>query len=180
MSTVTVFEVPRKSQPEEFRQIFDQYYDLVYGTAYGILRREEDAEDVVQSVFYYLLRAERPPDLTKNPKGYFYRAAVNLSLRTIRTRERYALTDDIERFEALTEAVDSGSTEELDQRLWAAIAELGETAAQIVILRYIQNCSIEEIAKIVGTTRSTVAVSLFRSRAKLKKLIRASQTGGES
>ena len=180
MSTVTVFEVPRKPQPEEFRQIFEQYHELVYRTAYGILRREEDAEDVVQSVFYYLLRAERPPDLTKNPKGYFYRAAVNLSLRTIRTRERYALTGDIERFEASREAVDAGSTEELDQQLWAAIAELGETAAQIVILRYIRNCSIEEIAKSVGTTRSTVAVSLFRSRARLKKLIRASQSGGES
>jgi RNA polymerase sigma-70 factor, ECF subfamily len=179
MSTVTVFEVPRKPQPEEFRQIFEQYYDLVYRTAYRILRRQEDAEDVVQSVFYYLLRAELPPDLTKNPKGYFYRAAVNLSLRTIRTRERYALTGDIERFE-LREAADSGSTEELDQRLWKAIAELGETAAQIVILRYIQNCSIAEIAKVVGTTRSTVAVSLFRSRARLKKLIRASQSGGKS
>jgi len=176
MSTVTVFEVPRKPHPEQFRQIFEQYYDLVYRTAYGILRCEEDAEDVVQSVFYYLLRAERPPDLTKNPKGYFYRAAVNLSLRTIRTRERYALTGDIERFEA----TDSGKTEELDQHLWAAIAELSETAAQIVILRYIHNCSIEEIAKVVGTTRSTVAVSLFRSRARLRKLIRASQSGGES
>ena len=179
MSTVTVFEVPRKPQPEEFRQIFEQYYDLVYRTAYRILRRQEDAEDVVQSVFYYLLRAELPPDLKKNPKGYFYRAAVNLSLRTIRARERYALTGDIERFE-LREAADSGSAEELDQRLWKAIAELGETAAQIVILRYIQNCSIAEIAKVVGTTRSTVAVSLFRSRARLKKLIRASQSGGKS
>ena len=118
------------------------------------MRRQEDAEDVVQSVFYYLLRAELPPDLTKNPKGYFYRAAVNLSLRTIRTRERYALTGDIERFEA-TEAADSGNTEELDQQLWAAIAELSETAAQIVILRYIHNCSIDEIAKFFGTTRST-------------------------
>jgi RNA polymerase sigma factor (sigma-70 family) len=87
MSTVTVFEVPRKPQPEEFRQIFEQYYDLVYRTAYGILCREEDAEDVVQSVFFSLLQAERLPDLTKNPKGYFYRAAVNLSLRTIRARE---------------------------------------------------------------------------------------------
>jgi RNA polymerase sigma factor (sigma-70 family) len=92
----------------------------------------------------------------------------------------YALTGDIERFEASTEAADPGSTEELDQRLSAAIAELSETAAQIVILRYIHNCSIEEIAKLVGTTRSTVAVSLFRSRARLKKLIRASQSGGES
>jgi RNA polymerase sigma factor (sigma-70 family) len=90
------------------------------------------------------------------------------------------LTGDTEVFEALRETVDSAGIEELDQRLWAAIAQLSESAAQIVILRYIQNCSIEEIAKLVGTTCSTVAVSLFRSRAKLKKLIRASQSGGDS
>jgi len=59
--------------------------------------------------------------------------------------------------------------------LWQAIAELNETAAQILILRYVHQCSLATIASVLGTTRSTVAVSLFRSRARLKKLIRASQ-----
>jgi RNA polymerase sigma factor (sigma-70 family) len=69
--------------------------------------------------------------------------------------------------------------EELERRLYEGIHQLHEGAAQIVILRYVHDYSIAEIAKSLGTTRSTVAVSLFRSRARLKKLILAAQAFGE-
>jgi hypothetical protein len=69
MSTVTVVEKPMKPQPEDFREMFEEHYDLIYRTAYSITRKSEDAEDVVQAVFLYLFGSQRPPDLTKNPKG---------------------------------------------------------------------------------------------------------------
>ena len=70
---------------------------------------------------------------------------------------------------------DSLADEEMDRRLWSAIAELNEGAAHILILRYIHEYSLADIAKLLGTSRSAVGVSLFRTRARLKKLIRASQ-----
>lgn len=174
MSTARVLEL-RKPALQEFGQIFQEHYDLVYRTAYSITRTAEDAEDVVQSIFLRLLRRESLPDLTSNPKGYFYRAAVNLSLKTIRSRQRHVLTGDSEKFESAGNTATSDSDEELDRVLWHAIAELNEGAAQTLILRYIHGYSLAEIAKLLGTTRSTVAVSLFRSRMRLKKFIRASQ-----
>jgi uncharacterized protein (TIGR03435 family) len=75
MSTVRVLEL-RKPALQEFGQIFQEHYALVYRTAYSITRTAEDAEDVVQSIFLRLLRRESLPDLSSNPKGYFYRAAV--------------------------------------------------------------------------------------------------------
>jgi RNA polymerase sigma factor (sigma-70 family) len=174
MSTVTAFDVT-KSPLQELGQIFEEHYDLTYRTAFGITRSAEDAEDVVQAIFLQLLRREFPPDLTRNPNGYFYRAAVNISLQAIRARKRQILTGDRKQFEISTETENSGSNEAMDRRLWRAIAELNETAAEILILRYIHGYSLANIAKVLGTTRSTVAVSLFRSRARLKKLIRASQ-----
>jgi RNA polymerase sigma factor (sigma-70 family) len=177
MSTVTVLELMQKPSLQEFGRIFEEYYELVYRTAYSITRTPQDAEDVVQTIFLQLLRREAPPDLTKNPKGYFYRAAVNVSLKTIRLRERHILSGETEQLEAANDSrsadrADHG--EEMDRRLWQAIAELNESAAHILILRYIHNYSLSDIARLLGTSRSTVAVSLFRSRAQLKKLIRAS------
>src|SRR5262245_26566736 len=177
MSTVTVFELGKPSL-QDFGQIFEQHYDLVCRTAYSITRTTEDAEDVAQTIFLRLLRQESPPDLTKNPRGYFYRAAVNVSLKMIRRRDRHILTGDSEQLGAATDQSEWDRDEDLDRLLWSAIAELNEAAAQILILRYIHNLSLAEIAKLVGTSRSAVAVSLFRSRARLKKLIRASQGGG--
>jgi RNA polymerase sigma factor (sigma-70 family) len=82
------------------------------------------------------------------------------------------LTDNIELLDQRMGA--SGLTaDELDRRLHEAIAELNPAATQILILRYVHNYSLADIARLMGTTRSTVAVSLFRSRARLKKLVRA-------
>jgi RNA polymerase sigma-70 factor (ECF subfamily) len=170
MSTVTVSELTQKRSPQEFGRIFEEYYDLVYRTAYSITRTAEDAEDVVQTIFLRLLRREAPPNLANNPKGYFYRAAVNVSLRTLRARDRLVLSDASERLAASPESVDHD--DEMDRFLWQAIAELNESAAQVVILRYVHNYKVADIATLLGTSRSTVAVSLFRSRARLKKLIR--------
>jgi RNA polymerase sigma factor (sigma-70 family) len=106
MPTVTVLESMQKRSLQEFGRLFEEYYDLVYRTAYSITRTPEDAEDAVQTIFLRLLRREAPPDLTKNPKGYFYRAAVNASLRTVRTRNRQVLSGDSERLAASPESTD--------------------------------------------------------------------------
>jgi RNA polymerase sigma factor (sigma-70 family) len=179
MPTVTLPEAMRKPPLKNFGRIFQEYYDLVYRTAYSVTRKAEDAEDVAQAVFLRLLRLEVPPDLTKNPKGYFYRAAVNASLRLIRSRSRMVLAGDSEQREASTEAGNSDNDEALDRQLWAAIAELNDRAAQMLILRYVQGHSLAEVAKILGTSSGVVAVSLFRSRARLKKLIRAAEAAGK-
>jgi RNA polymerase sigma-70 factor (ECF subfamily) len=85
MSTATLSGVISEPlPPEELDRIFREHYQLVYRTAYGVTGRAEDAEDVLQTLFLRLLRRGLPLDLMKNPKAYLYRAAVNLSLNTIR------------------------------------------------------------------------------------------------
>jgi RNA polymerase sigma factor (sigma-70 family) len=85
---------------KEIDQIFREYYSLVFRTAYGVTGSPEDAEDVVQTIFLRMLRSEFPPECMRSPKAYLYRAAVNLSLNTVRQRARHVLTNDAERFEA--------------------------------------------------------------------------------
>jgi RNA polymerase sigma factor (sigma-70 family) len=53
------------------------------------------------------------------------------------------------------------------------MTELSPKAAEILILRYVHGYSDAEIAKFLGTSRGTIAVSLFRSRSRLRKVIRA-------
>jgi RNA polymerase sigma-70 factor (ECF subfamily) len=173
MSAVTLFSVTRKASTQEFDPIFREHYQLVYRTAFSVTGTPEDADDVVQTIFLRLLGRESPPDLKKNPKGYFYRAALNLSLNTVRLRKRQILVGDSEIFDRAVYATDADPQEKMDMRLWEAIAELHPSAAEMLVLRYVHGYSIRDIAKLLGTTSSTVAVSLFRSRARLKKIIRA-------
>ena len=172
MSTVAASDVDREALPQELEEIFRKHYQLVYRTAYSVTGSTEDAEDVLQSLFLRLIGRGFPADLKKNPKGYLYRAAFNLSLNVLRSRKRHPSAGAVEHGETAAPTTDSEFAEEMDKCLREAIAHLHPNAAQILILRYVHNCSDTEIAKLLGTSRGTIAVSLFRSRARLKKLIR--------
>ena len=164
--------------PEDFEDLFQEHYLLVYRTAYGITGRVEDAEDVAQTVFLRLLKRDflraEATGFMKNPKGYLYRAAVNLSLTIVQTRQRRARTETSEEFAVAVPSRASSRAEELHRKLYEAIAQLNPKAASILILRYLHNYSDADIAKLLGTSRGVIAVTLYRSRARLKKLMGAS------
>ena len=161
-----------------FEGIFREHYQTVYRTAYGVLGNAYDAEDVAQTIFLRLLHRHSSREVRKNPGAYLYRAAVNESLTLIRKRKRHILTGDPERFEAPAPVAVAESAEEIHKRLYEAVAELSRGAAEILILRYVHDYSDSAIAKLLGTSRGTIAVSLYRSRARLRKLLRVSSSGG--
>ena len=174
MQTASVLRMAGEPFTQEFEELFQAHYELVFRTAYGVTGRVEDAEDVVQTVFLRLLKRERPRDFLKNPRGYLYRAAVNLSLTIVQTRKRRALTEASEELAAVVPARASSRAEELHRTLYEAIAELKPKAASILVLRYLHDYSDAEIAKLLGTSRGVIAVTLYRSRARLKKIMKAS------
>jgi RNA polymerase sigma-70 factor, ECF subfamily len=165
--------------PQDFEDLFQEHYILVYRTAYGVTGRVEDAEDVVQTVFLRLLQRDfrlkaEATGFMKNPKGYLYRAAVNLSLTVVQRRQRRARTETSEELAVAVPSRASSRAEELHRKLYEAIAQLNPKAASIVILRYLHNYSDADIAALLGTSRGVIAVTLYRSRARLKKLLDAS------
>jgi RNA polymerase sigma-70 factor (ECF subfamily) len=172
MLAVTTAKVKSQLTDSEFDQLFRDHYQLVYRTAFSVTRSEADAEDVLQTVFVRLISREIPPDVKKNPKAYLYRAAFNRAVDIVRARRRDISPVDAGR---LANVVSPGwmLAEETERRLYDAIATLHPASVQILMLRYVHNHSLAEIASLLGTTRSTVAVSLFRSRMRLRKLIRA-------
>ena len=172
MSTVTLSDVTRTPLMQELDRMFREYHQLIYRTAYGVTGSREDAQDIVQTIFLRLLRQEFQHDLKTNPKAYLYRAAVNLSLTTIQKRQRHVQIEATEHIEKIaTDPSESDSAEDLHRRLYAAIAELDPDVAHTLVLRYVHRYSIAEIAKLLGKSRSAVAVGLFRSRVRLKQLI---------
>jgi len=172
MATARMPQVTDSPFSAEFEALFDEHYVLVYRTAYGITGRVEDAEDVVQTIFLRLLQRGASRDFMKNPAGYLYRAAVNGSLTTVERRRRHAATDDVEAAANLIPAGQPTRAEEMHRRLHEAIAQLSRKSADIVILRYLHDRSDAEIATLLGTSRGVIAVTLYRARVRLKKLLR--------
>lgn len=172
MSTVTVTDPIQSPVSEEFDRIYREHAPLVYRTAWGVLGRREDAEDVLQTIFLKLLRREFPPDLRKNPRAYLYRSAVNLSLDMLKAqRRRPAAVEDAESIGKAVSIGESEIDEALYQRLYEAIGRLAPEAAEVILLHYMQKKNTAEIAKMLGISRTSVAVRLFRARKRLRKLL---------
>src|SRR5262245_14841600 len=172
MSTAIVPDAMTAPSTWKFDDLFRKYCDMVHATAYGVTGSYEDAEDIVQIIFLRLLRRGMPADFDKNPKAYLYRAAVNQSLTTIRTRRRRLMTEK-EPHDVPSPPDEAGHAEELHRQLYAAIAKLKPRSAEIIILRYVHNYSDAQIAKFLGCSRGAVALSLYRSRGHLKRFLSA-------
>lgn len=158
--------------PGGFERIFREQYDFVHRTAERITGNAQDAEDVLQTLFLRLLGRELCGDVQVNPRGYLYRATVNIALDVLRARKRRAASDDSAELEEPSLRSVSRGEEEVLARLRDALADLNPKAAEILILRHVHGYSDAEIAKLLRTSRGTIAVSLVRTRARLRKSIR--------
>src|SRR5262245_52594817 len=146
MSTTAVPKQQDTSASPDFERLFREHAPLVYRTAYAVMGNREDADDILQTVFVKLLRRECPPDLARNPEAYLYRAAVNLSLDTLKIRRRQPQrTDDPEHVQA-PPSTEVTFDDALHRHLYEAIAQLTPEAAEILILRYVHNTSDARIA----------------------------------
>lgn len=178
---MSIASVPRANEPvaAEFEEIFREHSRMVYRTAFTITGNHPDADDVLQNIFLTLLEREFPLDFRTSARAYLYRAAVNMSLKVIRSRKRRRLADGVELLEAPPPLTEANPDEETRRSLREAIARLKPRAVEILILRYEHGYSDAEIAKMLGKSRGTVAVTLYRARAKLKKLLRVHSGGND-
>lgn len=180
MRTAAVPTAAGVSVATEFEELFRDHYQLVYRTAYSVTGSRQDAEDVLQTIFLRLLRRGLPPGLANNPAGYLYRAAVNVSLNTVRTRKRQRETGGVERLLVPVSREETPPDDGMRRRLLDAIGQLRPRAVEILILHYEHGYSDAQIATLLGASRGTIAVTLYRLRARLKKLLMQSDPGGRT
>lgn len=174
--------VPEPVEPsiptlDTLEQLFQEHHERVYRAAYRVTRNAADAEDVLQTIFVRLIQQDPPTALGPGVGGYLYRAAVNAGLDVLRGRRRSRAVDfdnnadEIDRRHATPKAVTEERLKrvELDDRLRQMLAELSPRAAEIFSLRYFEDHSNTEIARLLGISRTSVAVTLHRTRHTLQK-----------
>jgi RNA polymerase sigma factor (sigma-70 family) len=89
----------------------------------------------------------------------------------IRSRRRRVLIGDLQFFEIAESSLTPTVDEATIQRLHNAISKLSPRTVEILLLRYVHAYTEPEIAKQLGRSRGTIAVTLFRSRNRLRKLL---------
>ena len=142
--------------------LYEKYGKLLFRISYAILCSREDAEDAVQEVFYkYLVKQPIFRD-ADHEQAWFLRVASNQSKDILRRRKiRTTLTlEEIEEYEIAPEQA----------TILQDLFSLPETYKMVMILHYLEDLSVQDIARSQGLSVSAVKMRLARGREMLKNI----------
>ena len=179
MQTAAVNETA-PSEPFGLENVFREHQRRVFRAAFRITGNAPDAEDVLQTVFLRLARQGDAASVT-NPSSYLYRAAVNAALdllRARRERSNIALEEVHDAPDRPAQRPDQvHEAAELREWLRQAIAGLSPRAAEVFALHHLEGLDNREIARALGVSRVSVAVTLHRARRRLQRELGAMRKG---
>lgn len=172
----------RAGTPEAQRAVFDRYRDRVHAIALHYLKGDDAAaQDVTQEVFVRFFRAAAGFRADARLSTYLYRAVANACTDELRRRRRFLFLGDIP--ESLQPEDESAATAVFggpgaDPRIQRAVQSLSPKLRLVVLMRYYDDLSYDEIAAALEITPGTVASRLNRAHEQLARLLGNSFEGG--
>jgi len=155
-----------------FKQIMDRYKEYAMAIALNMLMNREDAEDACQDAFVATFRNLNRFDPRRNFKNWFASILCHGCLSRIRKRKRFRLF--LGRFgseQPMAFEAPSSLTSSLPDSIPYAMNHLGPKERLALYLWSREGFSGEEIAAVLGCSRKTAYVHLYRARVKLKTLL---------
>jgi RNA polymerase sigma-70 factor (ECF subfamily) len=166
------------TSPVTFAEGVREHQDEVYGVALRITGDRDAALDVASSTFLKAYRAFDRYDQTRPLRHWLLRIATNEAITYVRKRGRELRRRvDVEQASALADAKAAPDAESVARedraRIRAAVSLLPELYRVVIVLRYFNELSVDEIAQVTGRPASTVGVQLLRGRALLRAALEA-------
>jgi RNA polymerase sigma-70 factor (ECF subfamily) len=155
----------RRGESVAFRELFERYKDKVYSVALRYSGDAETAQDIAQDTFVKLFAAIGGFRGDSSFDSWLYRMVVNSCFdhkrRTRRFLPMIAGVFDLLRAPGAT-ALDDVLREEMSDRVRAVVDGLPPEQRMVIVLRYTQGLSYEEIGEAMGCSAGTVASRLNR------------------
>lgn len=168
----------KKKDPEAFAQLYGLYVTPIYRFIYFKVATRQDAEDLTSEVFLkiwqYITETDHRID---NLRALLYRTARNLVIDTYRKKAKRDLVQDSEvlntiedeRQQSLLSNIETGMEME---NIELVLRRIKDDYREIIILHYIEELSIGEIAKILDKSKGSVRVALHRALKVARELLK--------
>ena len=162
----------RDEAVQAFETLYRRHRDYVTRVAQRFGADRQAAVDVLQETFIYLLKKFPPAGeglvLTAQLRSLLYPVAKNLSLSSLRQRARI---DDSEEFDPdrLPAPGAPDPAERDPARLSAAVARLSAERREVLLLRFVDDMSLQDIADTLSIPLGTVKSRLHLAVRELRE-----------
>ncbi len=159
-----------------FEEIFELTSNDLYRFVRGLCGNDEVAEDVVAATY---LRAWRSARSYRQGSGNYRRWILRIARNQVtdywRTSNRTVPIDEMD-FPISEGSPGEKDTNEMRREVDRLLAVLTPEQREVVVLRYIDNKSYEEIGKLLGKRQGAVRAQLLRALRHMRKVMNDATT----
>ena len=150
---------------DELEQVMNTYGNMLFRLCLVMLGNSADAEDALQEVMLKYYR--KAPTFTdeEHKKAWLIKVATNQCRDILRFRAKHPLAED-------TDIYEYKNSESENSGILDALMTLPEKFRLVLILHYVEEYSVKDIACIIGKTPSAVKMRLQKGRKLLKEVYR--------
>ena len=162
------FDTSASGYTEAIEALYDQFGQRLYRTAWGMLGRQEDAEDAVQEVFVALVRYQVKLEEVEDMTAYLFTALRRAAARLAKSRaKKPTASDDVVR--QLADRSDHDDTSAIHgERLERALGALPREQREVVALKIDGELTFAQISQATGVSLNTVASRYRYALGKLR------------
>lgn len=166
--------------PAVHNELVNRYQKKLFVYIYRFVRNKEEAEDLLQNVFFKVYKYCKDFDTNRKFSSWIYRIAHNEAVNYIKRKnikkfislEEFVSTKD--RIETKTDAkspMEVWLRKELRKEMEKAMKKLPDKYREVLEMRYFAEKSYEEISKILKKPVNTVGTLVNRAKRKLEDII---------
>ncbi|WP_053361359.1 RNA polymerase sigma factor SigW [Bacillus sp. FJAT-27251] len=172
-----------KGDQNAYGEIVELYKDKIFQLCYRMLGNRHEAEDIAQEAFIRAYINIHSFNQNKKFSSWIYRIATNLCIDRIRKKKPdYFLdaevpgTDGLNMYSQIASEASLPEDEleslELQETVQKEIAKLPEKYRTVIVLKYIEELSLNEISEILDLPLGTVKTRMHRGREALRQQLR--------
>ncbi|HLQ05216.1 MAG TPA: RNA polymerase sigma factor [Verrucomicrobiae bacterium] len=163
-----------RGESAAFGLLYDKHVAAIYRYVYYRVRDDAEAEDLTSDVFMRALKAMPRYEPRQAFLAWLYRIARNAVIDRARRGNRQVSYEDALEHPTPDQIVvpdEQVLAHSDNETLRGALAKLTPLQQEVIVLRFLEGYSTEEIAKIVGKREGTVRGIQFRAIGTLRQLI---------
>jgi RNA polymerase sigma-70 factor (ECF subfamily) len=159
----------RHGDDQAFATLYRRHRDWVVRVAYRITGNHQDALDVLQEAFVYLFRKLGDPSfvLSSTLRGFLHPTVRHLAVDRRRRRRPEIDSDELADVLAAPPDPMPGSARDLH----AAVAALPPAQRDVVVMRFADDLSLQQIADASGVPLGTVKSRLHHALAAVRRAL---------